>query len=361
MKKKAFTLIELLVVIGIIAILAAILFPVFARAREKAREASCASNLHQIALGFIMYSQDNNGQMPFNRSCIGSCGCHVGTAPGAAGDATEGWMDIVMPYVHSVAVFKCPDDPTTAAAMVAGSYTGGNSVGGNNACDPNFTSGGYEEDNSASGTQKDTIGGADRCSYFKNNNGTGNNGATNPIDSQITYPSTTILLGDWAPNTGSGDSGNEQPSSISNINRPSGVDQGLNSVPACPGMPNTANNTPPYYATENSQMANNASEWGADNVFLLTTNPMTTGSYNSSATAAGTEYQVDMFNIESIGYAGGTQLGANPSSMRHSGGANYAFFDGHVKWYRPNSIYGQCYDSSAVQPGNDGVDPDFRV
>jgi len=62
--KKGFTLIELLVVIAIIAILAAILFPVFAQAREKARAISCTSNLKQIGLGLLQYTQDNDEQFP---------------------------------------------------------------------------------------------------------------------------------------------------------------------------------------------------------------------------------------------------------------------------------------------------------
>ncbi|MGQ9731740.1 MAG: DUF1559 family PulG-like putative transporter [Candidatus Zipacnadales bacterium] len=66
MKRRGFTLIELLVVIAIIAILAAILFPVFARAREKARAASCQSNLKQIALGVLMYNQDYDERWPHN-------------------------------------------------------------------------------------------------------------------------------------------------------------------------------------------------------------------------------------------------------------------------------------------------------
>ena len=64
--RKGFTLIELLVVIAIIAILAAILFPVFAKAREKARQASCESNLKQLALGMLMYAQDYDEKLPAN-------------------------------------------------------------------------------------------------------------------------------------------------------------------------------------------------------------------------------------------------------------------------------------------------------
>ena len=66
-KRRGFTLIELLVVIAIIAILAAILFPVFARARERARQSACLSNLKQIGVAFFMYTEDSDGRMPDRR------------------------------------------------------------------------------------------------------------------------------------------------------------------------------------------------------------------------------------------------------------------------------------------------------
>ncbi|BDI30510.1 hypothetical protein CCAX7_25610 [Capsulimonas corticalis] len=95
MKRIGFTLIELLVVIAIIAILAAILFPVFAKAREKARQVSCASNEKQIGLAFMQYTQDADELLP---SGIASNG--------------RGWAYQLYPYVKSDAVFTCPDDPT---------------------------------------------------------------------------------------------------------------------------------------------------------------------------------------------------------------------------------------------------------
>lgn len=97
MKKAAFTLIELLVVIAIIAILAAILFPVFAQAREKARLTTCASNEKQIGLGFAQYTQDYDETYP----------CDV-TGTNYNGN---GWAGSVLPYIKSTKIFGCPDDP----------------------------------------------------------------------------------------------------------------------------------------------------------------------------------------------------------------------------------------------------------
>ncbi len=99
MKKQGFTLIELLVVIAIIAILAAILFPVFAKVREKARQTSCLSNEKQLGLAFQQYVQDYDEKYP--------CGLYAGSNYGT------GWAGQIYSYVKSTAMFACPDDSTS--------------------------------------------------------------------------------------------------------------------------------------------------------------------------------------------------------------------------------------------------------
>ncbi len=97
MRRKAFTLIELLVVIAIIAILASILFPVFSRARENARRASCMSNLKQIGLGVMQYVQDYDETYPSSTRYIsGSSGASVS------------WYQDILPYVKSYEILRCP-------------------------------------------------------------------------------------------------------------------------------------------------------------------------------------------------------------------------------------------------------------
>ncbi len=128
MRRGGFTLIELLVVIAIIAILAAILFPVFARAREKARQASCQSNLKQICLATLMYMSDYDNYYPIATAAIngppvntlacgnqGWCGNRTHTLPiGAPGPVSQGYVHWrLMPYVKNDQLWKCPSMSAT--------------------------------------------------------------------------------------------------------------------------------------------------------------------------------------------------------------------------------------------------------
>jgi prepilin-type N-terminal cleavage/methylation domain-containing protein/prepilin-type processing-associated H-X9-DG protein len=119
---RGFTLIELLVVISIIALLAAILFPVFARARENARRASCQSNLKQIGLGIMQYVQDYDGRFPMGEIYP------FGTAAENCAKALPGplfkpfktqptWMGYIFPYTKSTQLYYCPSGPTNSEAL----------------------------------------------------------------------------------------------------------------------------------------------------------------------------------------------------------------------------------------------------
>jgi prepilin-type N-terminal cleavage/methylation domain-containing protein/prepilin-type processing-associated H-X9-DG protein len=112
---QGFTLIELLIVIAIISILASILFPVFARARENARRASCMNNLKQIGLGIIQYTQDYDEQMPASETPDFLRRIYV--------------MERLNPYLKSDQIFKCPSDTTTSGSPLRYEILNGSGTG----------------------------------------------------------------------------------------------------------------------------------------------------------------------------------------------------------------------------------------
>lgn len=114
--RRAFTLIELLVVIAIIAILAAILFPVFARAKEAAKRTSCLSNLRQITMATLMYENDADDRLPDRRD-IKSALRGTATWSWPASDPRGGWATVVLaPYVHNADLWACPSVSGSAMA-----------------------------------------------------------------------------------------------------------------------------------------------------------------------------------------------------------------------------------------------------
>jgi prepilin-type N-terminal cleavage/methylation domain-containing protein/prepilin-type processing-associated H-X9-DG protein len=108
MSKRGFTLIELLVVIAIIAILAAILFPVFAKAREKARQSSCLSNVKQLSIAMLSYAQDYDEMFPRANNLVPASSTTLldGTTLNTTGNML--WMYQTVPYIKNAQVFSCP-------------------------------------------------------------------------------------------------------------------------------------------------------------------------------------------------------------------------------------------------------------
>lgn len=152
-RRSAFTLIELLVVVAIIAILAAILFPVFAQAREKARQTTCLSNLKQIATATLLYAQDYDSALPLYTYDFLTYWNGGRAASGQPFDKTRG---LIYPYLKSGEIHKCL------------SYTGGDNLGGT----------GY---------------GINHCLVYKTCTGYT---LAPAFDNELTRPAETILYGD---------------------------------------------------------------------------------------------------------------------------------------------------------------------
>jgi prepilin-type N-terminal cleavage/methylation domain-containing protein/prepilin-type processing-associated H-X9-DG protein len=194
--RKGFTLIELLVVIAIIAILAAILFPVFAQAREKARQTSCLSNLKQLGLASISYMEDydemyyphrdKNVANPYGPVADGG----NGEDPQISGDAAKRifWPEMIQPYIKSWGIFECPDAPHA--------WTISNTDG--------VTCGGAGNTTSTQTYGCDGVGYGSENSYGHNDfwmsPAFANDGAANypqpPIDANVARPSSTFMIVD---------------------------------------------------------------------------------------------------------------------------------------------------------------------
>jgi prepilin-type N-terminal cleavage/methylation domain-containing protein/prepilin-type processing-associated H-X9-DG protein len=177
-RTQGFTLIELLVVIAIISLLAAILFPVFARARENARRASCQSNLKQIGLAITQYLQDNDGKYPTVLGDRDPDDTYTGTW----------WPQKIYPYVKNAQVFLCPSDLKQATTQSPTSMN------------PDVPKASYQMASVSNANWKCSLAvggqftnpGASHGTWFHND---ASNNRDNPArDSDVVLPATTIMV-----------------------------------------------------------------------------------------------------------------------------------------------------------------------
>ncbi|MFQ3586673.1 MAG: prepilin-type N-terminal cleavage/methylation domain-containing protein [Fimbriimonadaceae bacterium] len=331
--KKGFTLIELLVVIAIIAILAAILFPVFAQAKTAAKRASDLSNVKQLATAQVLYVQDYDGAVAMNRSCFlfREPSGPADAFPCQAGDVALGWVDFLLPYVKNIDIFKSPGDPVQRVPLPNTGplcYHWERAAGAPCTARPGSLTGFIWGQRNING-QYVPLGGDFRTSYARNNN-LANNGVYTANESQIEFVSNTIMFAPHQANTGAGANGNEGVSgSTFNINRRNPIVNNPGGVAAVPGTP-FPNLPQCIYSSTNSQGNNQVS-------FVHVTSGV--GS--------------PIFNLAAQQWAG----------ERFNGGANYSMVDTSARFARPERVWGQCNWGPGRTPefGNNGQNPDFRL
>ena len=255
--RKGFTLIELLVVIAIIAILAAILFPVFAQARESARQTSCLSNTKQVGLGLLQYVQDYDEQFPLFRYPNTNSNANQPDTPwGPWKNANIGWDKAIQPYVKNTQIFRCPSNDTGVWP---------------NACDD----GSRCDDSKATGAND----------YAMNGHLNKVDGGASSSQAVMRFPATTILLAEVSKANSTGETTSEVR----------WIEWGYN--------------------------GGHARQLNGDN------NADTGWDFNTYGT------QVDTLCKQGTGSAWGQSV----RLRGHKGGSNYAFGDGHSKWYNGNA------------------------
>jgi len=311
-RRKGFTLIELLVVIAIIAILAAILFPVFAKAQEKARQSSCASNMKQLATAIITYAQDYDEMFPpqyYSQNPQFSGWAGSGPWSNGPNPGTENWCQLIYSYVKSEAVFTCPDD--NAASGNAG-YVNADDL------------------SKAGSTPDGTIQISYILSTYVSAPDGWSTGAIANNGSMGILPSNTGTQGQQ-PNLGSilwANDPNYQDARVYQTIKLSSVDDASDTFMMWCGYQNY-----PYPATASNPYYSNPAGFPTDSDGTFAKSQFWGICDHDAVTADATTTAIrDMDRIRHFTDPTKDTLGIEASKEKHSDGTNYAFIDGHVKW-----------------------------
>jgi prepilin-type N-terminal cleavage/methylation domain-containing protein/prepilin-type processing-associated H-X9-DG protein len=312
--KKGFTLIELLVVIAIIAILAAILFPVFARARENARRASCQSNLKQIGLATVQYSQDYDEELYPHRFNLptGQTNPLASQFPTISGKALGKvfWISLLQPYARSYQIFVCPSNANGwYGANPDGLSCSGSGPGTNSGC------GGVGYGGENSYAHNDFLAPADQF-----------NGGAGPLPiklAQIQSTATTVAVVDGS-----------YYGAFPDFNSTSGITFNMGNTTAnSPGNSGAAA-VSDFAADLGAQYAN---YWENIGNSKWSWNVNASNNWLSSA-GTGSAFENDELNANPNGNSPYT------GRQRHMGTINTLFTDGHVKAMQYNNLISQaCY------------------